>query len=102
MAHAGAAFDADGDGVEEAVYYNGYRGGVDLVGPKASTKRNLACAPSFLSRATNASRYPWVWGTLNAGEHHRRQNTSTATPGTVFQFLGSALGAQRETDEQSL
>src|SRR4030095_6354326 len=34
FAHAGAEFDADGDGVEEAVYYNGYRAGVDLVGPK--------------------------------------------------------------------
>ncbi len=34
LAHAGAEFDADGDGIEEAVYYNGYRGGVDLVGPK--------------------------------------------------------------------
>jgi kynurenine formamidase len=30
----GAEFDADGDGVEEAVYYNGYRAGEDLVGPK--------------------------------------------------------------------
>ena len=34
LAHAGAEFDADGDGVEEAVFYNGYRAGVDLVGPK--------------------------------------------------------------------
>jgi kynurenine formamidase len=34
LAHAGAEFDADGDGVEEAVYYNGYRAGVDLVGPE--------------------------------------------------------------------
>ena len=34
LAHVGAEFDADGDGVEEAVYYNGYRAGVDLVGPK--------------------------------------------------------------------
>jgi len=33
FAHAGAEFDADGDGIEEAVYYNGYRAGVDLVGP---------------------------------------------------------------------
>ncbi len=33
LAHAGAEFDADGDGTEEAVYYNGYRAGVDLVGP---------------------------------------------------------------------
>ncbi len=35
LAHVGAEFDADGDGVEEAVYYNGYRAGVDLVGPAA-------------------------------------------------------------------
>lgn len=34
LAHVGAEFDADGDGVEESVYYNGYRAGVDLVGPK--------------------------------------------------------------------
>ncbi|MHB1583384.1 MAG: cyclase family protein [Acidimicrobiales bacterium] len=34
LAHVGAEFDADGDGVEEAVYYNGYRAGVDLVGPR--------------------------------------------------------------------
>ena len=34
LAHVGAEFDADGDGVEEPVYYNGYRAGVDIVGPK--------------------------------------------------------------------
>src|SRR5580698_11556283 len=34
LAHVGAEFDADGDGVEEPVYYNGYRAGEDLVGPK--------------------------------------------------------------------
>lgn len=33
LAHVGAEFDADNDGVDEAVYYNGYRAGVDLVGP---------------------------------------------------------------------
>jgi kynurenine formamidase len=35
LAHVGAEFDADGDGIEEAVYYNGYRAGVDLVGPRS-------------------------------------------------------------------
>jgi kynurenine formamidase len=35
LAHVGAEFDAHGDGVEEAVYYNGYRAGADLVGPSA-------------------------------------------------------------------
>jgi kynurenine formamidase len=34
LAHVGAEFDADGDGVEEPVYYNGYRAGIDLVGPQ--------------------------------------------------------------------
>jgi kynurenine formamidase len=38
LAHVGAEFDADGDGVEEAVYYNGYRAGIDLVGPKADAR----------------------------------------------------------------
>ncbi|MFZ0666061.1 MAG: cyclase family protein [Acidimicrobiales bacterium] len=33
LAHVGAEFDADSDGTEEAVYYNGYRAGTDLVGP---------------------------------------------------------------------
>lgn len=34
LAHVGAEFDADGDGVDEPVYYNGYRPGIDLVGPQ--------------------------------------------------------------------
>jgi kynurenine formamidase len=38
LAHVGAEFDADGDGVEEAVYYNGYRAGSDLVGPVADAR----------------------------------------------------------------
>ncbi|NEX62151.1 cyclase family protein [Noviherbaspirillum galbum] len=33
LAHVGAAFDADGDGEEEIVYYNGYRAGHDIKGP---------------------------------------------------------------------
>jgi kynurenine formamidase len=33
LAHVGSMFDADGDGVEEAVFYNGYRAGIDVVGP---------------------------------------------------------------------
>jgi kynurenine formamidase len=38
LAHVGAEFDADGDGVEEGVYYNGYRAGVDLVGPRPDAR----------------------------------------------------------------
>jgi hypothetical protein len=33
LSHVGQAFDADQDGKEEVVYYNGYRGGVDILGP---------------------------------------------------------------------
>jgi kynurenine formamidase len=38
LAHVGAEFDADGDGVEEGVYYNGYRAGTDLVGPQPDAR----------------------------------------------------------------
>lgn len=35
LSHVGRHFDADGDGEAEAVYYNGYRAGIDVVGPEA-------------------------------------------------------------------
>ncbi len=38
LAHVGAEFDADGNGIEEAMYYNGYRAGEDLVGPKSDAE----------------------------------------------------------------
>jgi len=33
FAHNGQLFDADGDGIAEPVFYNGYRGGIDIIGP---------------------------------------------------------------------
>ncbi len=33
LAHVGQLFDADGDGIPEPVYYNGYRAGEHVVGP---------------------------------------------------------------------
>jgi hypothetical protein len=33
LAHVGSEFDADGDGVPEVVYYNGFRGGEHVLGP---------------------------------------------------------------------
>lgn len=33
LAHVGSMFDANGDGQPEPVYYNGFRAGIDVVGP---------------------------------------------------------------------
>ncbi|MFC7401421.1 cyclase family protein [Citricoccus sp. GCM10030269] len=33
LVHVGSMFDADGDGQPEPVYYNGYRAGVEVLGP---------------------------------------------------------------------
>ena len=35
LAHVGSLFDADGDGVAERVYYNGFRAGHEVVGPSS-------------------------------------------------------------------
>jgi kynurenine formamidase len=47
LAHVGAEFDADGDGVDEAVYYNGYRAGQDLVGPSEDARGDGSGHRSF-------------------------------------------------------
>ena len=47
LAHVGAEFDADGDGTEEAVYYNGYQAGTDLVGPTDEAAADIAPHRSF-------------------------------------------------------
>jgi kynurenine formamidase len=38
LSHQGGEFDADGDGVPEPVYYNGYRAGTDIIGPQEDAK----------------------------------------------------------------
>jgi kynurenine formamidase len=47
LAHQGALFDADGDGVEEAVYYNGFRAGEHIVGPQPDAKGDGSGSVSF-------------------------------------------------------
>ncbi len=44
LSHVGALFDADGDGVAERVYYNGWRGGEHVVGP-AGGAHGEGCSP---------------------------------------------------------
>jgi kynurenine formamidase len=48
LAHVGAEFDADDDGREEAVYYNGYRAGTDIAGPEEDARGDGSPNRSFL------------------------------------------------------
>lgn len=36
LAHVGSMFDANGDGIPEAVYYNGFRADQDVIGPESA------------------------------------------------------------------
>ena len=47
LAHQGAEFDADGDGVAEPVYYNGFRAGTDVIGPRPDAKADGSGSVSF-------------------------------------------------------
>ncbi len=40
LAHVGSQFDVDGNGKPQAVYYNGYRAGTDVVGPQPDAGRD--------------------------------------------------------------
>ncbi len=42
LSHMGFKFDADGDGVPELTFYNGYRGGVEILGPAAGGPNAVA------------------------------------------------------------
>ncbi len=44
LAHVGSLFDADGDGVPEPVYYNGFRAGLDIRGPAQASDAGAAGA----------------------------------------------------------
>jgi kynurenine formamidase len=45
LAHVGQMFDADGDGVPEMVFYNGFRAGTDIVSPGAIPRAAGSPAP---------------------------------------------------------
>jgi kynurenine formamidase len=47
LVHQGAEFDADGDGVAEPLYYNGFRAGVDIVGPQPDAKGDGSGSVAF-------------------------------------------------------
>jgi kynurenine formamidase len=51
LGHAGQRFDADGDGLAEACYYNGFRAGEHLVGPAEGGPRANALGIENLATA---------------------------------------------------
>lgn len=54
LAHVGQLFDADGDGAAEAVYYNGFRAGADIVGPDSAEDAGIGNGQA--TRSTSAAR----------------------------------------------
>jgi kynurenine formamidase len=53
LAHVGALFDANGTGKPEPTFYNGYRGGIDLVGP--SEGKEAGAVPGTFVEAKGTS-----------------------------------------------
>ena len=50
LAHVGQLFDANDDGVSEPVFYNGFRAGVEIIGPTKS--EDAGAAGQFQSKTT--------------------------------------------------
>ncbi len=89
LAHVGAEFDADGDGVEEAVYYNGYRAGVDLVGPQAR-RRGRRRQPPLASPTTSA------WSTWRSTACRGEASSSTSPTTSATTGAGSTATTLEE------
>lgn len=82
FAHVGSRFDADGDGLPESVYYNGYRADRDIVGPRDVSDAGVPSGPgSSTSRA----------GALGI----ENMATACVQGRAVLLDLKSALGPQR-------
>lgn len=54
LAHVGQMFDADGDGIPEPVYYNGFRAGIHILGPEAAEDAGMP--ERGKARSTSAAR----------------------------------------------
>ncbi|GKT21858.1 cyclase family protein [Acidovorax sp. SUPP3334] len=55
LAHAGSMFDANGDGLPEALYYNGYAAGRHIVGPHDVRDTGVPASPGAPGAATSTS-----------------------------------------------
>ena len=55
LAHVGALFDSNGDGTTAPVFYNGYRGGVDLIGPTDPAQAGAVPGTWFEAKSTSVA-----------------------------------------------
>ncbi len=55
LAHAGSMFDANGDGLPEALYYNGYAAGRHVVGPQHLDDTGVPATPGTAGASTSAA-----------------------------------------------
>lgn len=51
LAHVGGMFDADDDGTPEPVYYNGFRAGIDVLGPTETAPDNNVESGTSVARS---------------------------------------------------
>lgn len=56
LAHVGASFDANDDGEDEDVYYNGFRAGIDVLGPQDDVDADPARDRGLLTDGVGARR----------------------------------------------
>lgn len=70
LAHAGSMFDANGDGLPEALYYNGYAAGRDIVGPSDVQDAGVPARPGAAT-STSAARALGIEGMARTGVQGR-------------------------------
>ncbi len=70
LAHAGSMFDANGDGLPEALYYNGYAAGRDIVGPDDVRDAGVPAAPGAAT-STSAAHALGIEGMARTGVQGR-------------------------------
>ncbi len=70
LAHAGSMFDANGDGLPEALYYNGYAAGRDIVGPGDVRDAGIPAAPGAAT-STSAAHALGIEGMARTGVQGR-------------------------------
>ncbi|WP_311222481.1 MULTISPECIES: cyclase family protein [unclassified Acidovorax] len=70
LAHAGSMFDANGDGLPEALYYNGYAAGRDVVGPSDVRDAGVPDAPGSAA-STSAAHALGIEGMARTGVQGR-------------------------------